>query len=1624
MLRGEDQKKELVEKTLLMVRDRVDRKESPTVSAFISAFFDLVPPDEILNHSVETLYGIGLSSYHLGQAMGKKASIVQVYNARVDEQGWASKHTSVVVANTDMPFLVDSVVNAISAENLNIHALMHPVLNVERDPKGKFKTIKGPKTTSTKATKVSAFESYMYLEVDQLTSDADLKKLQKTLEAVLHDVHLAVNDWPDMLALLKKSAESVLSEPNPASKDEAKEISDFLKWLADNHFTLLGYRDYDIKMKADGAGSITAVKDSGLGLKRELHLSALGEGENTKVTKEVGAFFNTPSIINITKANRKSTVHRHATLDYIGVKRFDAKGNVIGERRFVGLFTSSAYSRSPREIPYLKRKVDSVVSRAKLDPRGHGGKALIHILENYPRDELYQASIEQLYQTVMGIMTLGERPRLRLFTRVDALERYVTALVYVPRERYNSQLRSTLSDILCESFGGTLDNYSVKLSEDDVLARVLFSIHTTPGRVKEPDLAWVETKLKDASRSWTDDLDQAMIDHWGDAGGLQLRNKYIDAFPAGYRETFSSSAAIFDIEQLERLGNDQERIVINLSRQMEDSQDTARLKLYQCGKPIALSECIPMMEQMGLKVMEEHPYLLSAYAGTANEQDLWIRDFYLVDPNGNTIDIHAIKTLFEETFLKVYEGAAENDTFNQLVLKARLNYREVIMLRAYAKFLRQVGIAFSQEYMADTLNTNTDVVKLLVDLFNTRFNPAAFKKDKDRSSAAKDVESKILAALDHVQNLDEDRILRRFLNLIKSTARTNFFQIQNGSPKSYVSFKLNSRDLEDAPLPRPLVEIWVYSRRVEGTHLRFGRVARGGLRWSDRREDFRTEILGLVKAQQVKNTVIVPVGSKGGFYAKQLPSPADRDAFMAEGVESYRTFLRGLLDLTDNVKGGKVIPPKNVVRHDEDDPYLVVAADKGTATFSDFANEVSRDYGFWLDDAFASGGSQGYDHKKMGITARGAWESVKRHFRELGHNTQTDPFTVVGIGDMSGDVFGNGMLLSEQIKLVAAFNHLHIFIDPTPDPAKSFAERKRMFDLPRSTWDDYNKKLISKGGAVFDRKAKSVDLTPEIKKLIGTTAGSMTPNELINALLKAQVDLLWFGGIGTYVKGATETSADVGDRANDAIRVNGSDLNCRVVGEGGNLGMTQLGRIEFGRKGGMCYTDAVDNSAGVDCSDHEVNIKILLGAIMDEGELTEKQRNRLLSDMTDEVAELVLRDNYMQTQSLSASNSASPQLLEPYARMMHDMERAGRLNRAIEFLPDDEEIAKLMQEGKGLTRPELSVMLAYAKLGLYDDILASDLVDDAYFENDLLTYFPTPLQKKYSAYIKKHQLRREIIATLVSNSLANRLGGSFINQMIEITGASPDEVGWAYVVSRDSFDIRSAWLAIEGLDNAIPSDIQIEMLMATKRLLRHGTLWFIRNRASGASIGETVKTYHKGLQQIAASLEGSLSKADQEAVKALAATYAKAGVPKDLAQRIAMMPYLASAPDIVRVADATGRSIEDAGTVYFAVGRRLSLDWCRQAAEGVKVSNHWQRLAARAIVDNFYTNQRMLTQVIIGTCGTSSKADVLCDQWASQHAAAIRVVDDMLDEFKGMTALDLAMLSIAENRIQGLTQVH
>ena len=1221
---ADEHKSELIETLCERARKRLDAKRSDDAVRFLKQFYCNVSPDDLLGESIDNLYGAALSLWGQAQQRTKGEAKVRVYNPRPEEYGWKSSHTVIEIINDDMPFLVDSVTAAIGLLEAEVFLVIHPIMRIERDAKGKFKRLFDDVEGDNR-------ESVMQLQVSEQPVEQQAE-FRERLEQVLADVRVAVEDWQVMRGRMDEVIADLEKNPPPIPKAEIDEGVAFLKWLNDDHFTYLGYREYRFEGRGKKAVS-RVLEDVGLGVLRSTAVQVFDGLRNLgSLPADIQDFVKKSDLLRVTKANSRSSVHRAVHMDTAAVKVFDSKGKVVGERLFLGLFTSGAYSRSPRDIPLLRTKVDHLIERSGFAPGSHDGKALTHILESYPRDELFQITEEELFDTAMGVLHLQERQRIALFLRRDPFERFVSCLVYVPRDRYDSALRLRMQNICAEAFGGSITAFYTHLT-DEALARLHIIVKTERGAIPDVDHGVLERKLAEAGRSWVDRLEESLIEDRGEERGIRSLRRFSKAFPASYQDHFNEHDAAFDVKRIDEAA-DSGGLSMNLYRPLEAEGHRLHFKLYIADQPVPLSDVLPMLENMGLKVISENPYSISPAKA---DNPVWLHDFQMVTQDGDEIDIPTIKQAFHEAFAKVWRGDMENDGFNRLVLKAGLTARELTILRAYCKYLRQAQIPFSQSYMEETLAGNPKITRLLVDLFQTRFDCEEGDEaaSESRDSDAEAIVDKIRGLLDQVSNLDEDRIIRRFLNCIECTLRTNFSQsAEDGAPKSYLSFKLDSRNIDELPLPRPFREIFVYSPRIEGVHLRFGMVARGGLRWSDRREDFRTEILGLVKAQQVKNAVIVPVGSKGGFVVKHPPAADEgREAFLAEGIECYKTFIRGLLDVTDNLQAGSLIPPKSVVRRDGDDPYLVVAADKGTATFSDIANGVSVEYGFWLDDAFASGGSAGYDHKKMGITARGAWESVKRHFRELGKDTQSEPFTCIGVGDMSGDVFGNGMLLSEQIKLVAAFNHMHIFVDPDPDPAKSFAERKRMFELPRSSWTDYNEKLISKGGGIFDRKAKSLKISKEMKALFAIDEDSLTPIELLRAIVRSDVELLWFGGIGTYVKASSETNADAGDRANDALRINAKELNCKVIGEGANLGMTQRARIEYAQHGGRSNTDSIDNSAGVDCSDHEVNIKILLGDIEQAGDMTRKQRDKLLEKMTDEVGDLVLRDNYLQTQA-------------------------------------------------------------------------------------------------------------------------------------------------------------------------------------------------------------------------------------------------------------------------------------------------------------------------------------------------------------------------------------------------------
>jgi len=1621
-------KNDLVEQILKLARQRVSSGELEQTELFLRQYYRRVPMEDLAGRGAEDLYFAALSMFNFIRQRALHEDKIRVYNPTVDEDGWSTSHTVIDLITGDRPFLVDSLTAELSQRDVGLALVVHPTIAVFRTEAGEFVQLYAPGQAPDKAWS----EAVVRIEISHHGDPDALAELESCLRGVIINVRQVVDDWQPMATALDQVVDELKRTAPKAAEGEIDEAVAFLDWLLENNFTFLGYRCYDLVEKR-GRGQWKPVPESALGILRDAqYRSEAGTvDEDHKVPPEQLEHLKQPSLLMITKTDRRATVHRPVHMDSIGIKRFSKHGKTIGAHRFVGLFTSTAYNRSPRDVPVLRQKVAVTVARAGFSPLGHAGKALTNILETYPRDELFQIGEDELLENSLGIMHLHERPRLRLFTRRDSFERFVSCLVYMPRDRFDSDLRETFVKILEDAFDGACSAFYT-LVGDDPLARLHAIIRTTPGRIPEPDSAALEARLVTAARGWEETFRDCLLAAHDERQAAELERRYARAFTSGYRERFTARQAVLDIDRVEeavaRAG-----LALSLYRPPEMTGGGARFKIYNASAPVPLSDVLPMLENMGLKVLDEFPYPITPRDGA---ESAWIHDFGVIDRSGAEIDIAEVKEKFQEAFARVWSGETEDDGFNQLVTRAGLSWREVVILRAYCKYLLQAKIPFSQAYMERTLAANPALARLLVDLFRAQFDAAAFEPAKGGGKNAKTakktankaadtamdraaaIQHDILDGLDGVANLDEDRILRRFLNVITATLRTNYFQTDDGGAhKDYVSFKIDSTAVDDLPLPRPMVEIFVYSPRMEGVHLRGGRVARGGLRWSDRPEDFRTEVLGLMKAQMVKNAVIVPVGSKGGFVVKRPPD-GDREALMAEVIECYKTLIRGLLDITDNLVAGKVVPPKQVVRYDDDDPYLVVAADKGTASFSDIANGVSQDYGFWLGDAFASGGSVGYDHKKMGITARGAWESVKRHFRELGLDTQSETFTVIGIGDMSGDVFGNGMLLSEHIKLTGAFNHRHIFIDPDPDPAASFAERKRLFEMPRSGWSDYDPALISAGGGVFDRSAKSIDLSAETRAMLGVEHTRMTPNALISALLRARVDLLWNGGIGTYVKASRESHADVGDRANDSLRLDAHELRCRVIGEGGNLGFTQLARVEAAEAGVRLNNDAIDNSAGVDCSDHEVNIKILLDGVVAAGDMTTKQRNTLLARMTDEVGERCVADNYLQTLGISLIAEAGVARLDLQERLMQSMERDGRLNRAIEFLPDAEEIAERRAAKRGLSRPEISVLYAYAKNALHDELLASDLPDDPYLENDLLAYFPKPLRAKYPKQIAQHRLRREIIATQLANSIVNRASAVFPLMARDETGRSGSDIARAYVVTREAFGLRALWAEIEALDNQIPADLQLDMIIDLRRLMEHVVLWLLNNRPRPMDCADTIALFKPGVEALRGVLGEVLHETNLGALRAKSEQLQRAGVPGDLASQVGGAKPLASACDIVDVANTSQCPVAEVAATYYQLGARLGLDWLRDCAQDLKTGgSDWQRQAVTAIIDDLYGQQRALTARVVASAGGGAGA---VEAWATDNPTIMARNERLFADLRSGDGLDLAMLAVANRQMRGL----
>ena len=1611
--------------------------------AFAAHFFRHVPADDIGGRDPAEWARIAQYMFEYLRQRTPHTAKIRVFNPQAAEEGFDSSHTMIAIATDDMPFLVDSVSMAINQASLATHAVIHPIFCVERDPGGHILAF-GDEQSGR-----GAAESVMLFEIERVSDANEIEALRKNIAAAVEDVRAAVSDWPKMKAKMLEIADQLPTLNLPFDQASLDEAQEFLKWIADDHFTFVGYREYRV-VEEGGDELLKPIENTGLGIMRGSEKGFPARSLKTLAASDLEKSGSVGALI-LTKTNSRSRVHRPGHMDYLSVLGFDASGKPVLEQRFLGLLTSSAYMTPPRQVPLLRKNYDTILTRSGLKRDSHSGKALRHILDTLPRDEVFQCSTDELYEIAMAVLDLRERARTRLFVRRDRYGRFFSMLAYVPRDRFNTEVRERIEAMLRDYFRAERIDSTVLLDESP-LARVHMIVRPNPGERPAWNVAELEANIAEIVRNWHDDLREILVASHGEERGSKLANRYGKALPAGYIEKVTPQNAAADVELAAALA-DADDIQLNLyPSQKQDG--VLHFKVFRLGADITLSEVIPLLENLGLSVLTENLYEIRNSGNAITIQDILVR------PGRLAFDLKNVRDLFQVAFERIWRGDAENDGFNKLVLAAQLDWRQVSILRGYCKYLLQTGVPFSQAYMEQTLANYPDMAGLLVELFEAKFDPHRLDageefieearsrlraemetlipaqsltdnpglideliacRDQPRDTQCRVIASTINTLLGRVASLDEDRILRSFSAVIRATLRTNYYQRVDGKAHEYTSFKFDPSQLSELPKPRPYREIFVYSPRVEGVHLRFGPVARGGLRWSDRREDFRTEVLGLVKAQMVKNTVIVPVGSKGGFFVKRPPASGERDALLAEGVACYRMFINGLLDVTDNLVEGDLVHPQDVVRHDDADPYLVVAADKGTATFSDIANAVSAEHDFWLGDAFASGGSVGYDHKGMGITAKGAWESVKRHFRAMGRDSQSEDFTCVGVGDMSGDVFGNGMLLSRHIRLVAAFDHRHIFIDPNPDAASSFAERERMFKLPRSSWADYDAKLISAGGGIYPRSAKTIDLSAEAAAALGIDGGAqkLTPNELLTAILKAPVDLLWNGGIGTYVKAASETHADAGDRANNAIRINGDELRCKVIGEGGNLGMTQRGRIEAAQNGVLLNTDFIDNSAGVDTSDHEVNIKILLNDAVRRGEMSVEQRNELLREMTDEVERLVLFDNYRQNEAISIMERMSVSRLGSKQHLVRTLEAQGLLDRQIEFLPSEKEFAERKARGVGLTRPELAILLSYSKIVIFQQLLDSDVPEDPYLSKELRRYFPEQLRERFAEHMERHRLKREIIATAVTNSMVNRMGATFMLRMQEDTGQSPAAVAKAFNIAREVLDARTLWAEIEALDGKVNGNAQIDANLAIWSLLRTMTRWLLNHPGEVHDIAAAVERYEPPMRELRARIDAVTSAAENAVFEAGRAQWIEQGFPEQLADQLAHLPSLASAMDIALVAQQSGHSVVDVASVFFAVGEALNLKWLMEKVEDLPVETRWHAHARGSLRDELLSHQRALvSQMLAFECAGEGAHRVAA--WIGRDDPTLKALLSTLADMRSQVVIDYPIVSVAVRRLAQL----
>ena len=1605
----------MIDKVNQLLRQKAPSGDAALVE-FATLLFGEADPGLVAAYAAESLARYAADAFEFVALAPPAAPKIRIRRIEFPaRQGGRRIETGVIeIHNADMPFLVDSVMGEIQAREIDVRLVLHPIYKASRNRDGRMEAIEHGDVHWSDGRQ----ESFISVFTEPL-DEARARLLSAALEEILGEVKSAVVDWSAMRARLQRALQNYESMPRLSGRSDTDfvEAVAFLRWLADGQFTLLGMRDYELAA-GTGSSELAPVAGQGLGILRDPTVQVLRRGtELVSFTPEIKKFFFSPAPLIITKANVRSRVHRRVHMDYVGIKTYGARGELTGELRLVGLFTSQAYTQSVREIPFLRQKVKAVGELSGFPPESHSAKSLGNLLETFPRDELFQIPVDMLLKWAMGILDLELRPRPRVFARRDEFDRFVSLLVFVPRDRFSTAVREKIGAELARTFNGHVSAFTPTFTEGR-LVRVQFIIGRNEGKTPEVTDEDLEARVSRILTTWDDRLATAL----GGAvaperlGGLLAR--YRGAFSAGYSEDSTPERAVEDILRIERL-TEESPVAIDFYRDPSEPGHRLRVAVYRYDAPIPLSKRVPVLENMGFSAINERTYQVSPTLG-AGRRAVWLHDMVIETADGGPIDLAAHDSRLEGLFLAVWRGAVDDDAYNRLAVACKANAREVAAFRAYGAYLRQIRAPFGQRYMVDTLLRHHAMASDLFALFRQRFDPAAAAGAKEREERSAALVERIATALKTVDNADEDRILRHFLNLVGVTKRTNFYlKDASGAERPTIAFKLNSKRVEGLPAPKPFAEIFIYSPRVEGIHLRNAEIARGGIRWSDRAQDFRTEVLGLAKAQQVKNAVIVPEGAKGGFVPKQLPREGGRDAIQREGVATYELFISSLLDVTDNLVDGKIVHPAGVVLHDDDDPYLVVAADKGTATFSDTANALAAKFGFWLDDAFASGGSAGYDHKKMAITARGGWECVKRHFREIDIDIQKQPFTVAGVGDMSGDVFGNAMLLSPAIKLVAAFDHRDIFIDPDPDPSASLAERTRLFDLPRSSWQDYRKQLISKGGGVFSRSLKSIALSPEACALLELKGPQATPTEIIRAILKSRVDLIWFGGIGTYVKATTETQADAGDRANDANRINAGELRAKVIGEGANLGMTQRGRIEYAEAGGRLNTDFIDNSAGVNCSDVEVNIKIGFLPVLASGRLDKPARNELLAGMTGDVATKVLRNNYLQSLAISLASRQGALEIGYQQRLMRELEGKGLLDREIEFLPRDAELSVRAKLGKGLTRPELAILLSYAKIGLFKELIRSKLPDDSYLERLLLDYFPKAMRERYESDLVRHRLSREIVSTALTNTVINRGGPTFVTRLSDETGFAAPSIVYSYMAVEAVHGLEGLWERIDGLDGAVKGELQLGLYQKVQDLIVRETLWFLRHVDASKGLADIIATYKPGVASVRKSLADLLATGTRGQLEKSIARLKDGGVPAELAQDIAALDFIGDATDITSVANRSGRTVGEVARVYWQAGDHFRIGELRAQAEALKVTDHFDRLAINSTLAALWSAQSAITLEAIQA---ANGAEPNFESWRAAQGERVERAKRSLDEILGVDALTVSRLAVAAAHVRDIVQ--